>query len=182
MKERAIKSTRAINWMAALLAGMIALAFPAIFFTAEYKFHSASMDVEAHFSAAMVTALINNNPEFWQFEEHRLEGLLKDQQNEGLPQVRRIVDAQGRVIVQSPDQLAAPVMLHSAVLLDSGNVVGRFEVVRSLRPLLLETAFVSLFGLLLGALVLVVLRVYPLRALKRALESLANEKNSQNLS
>jgi len=178
---RAIKSTQAIDWMAAILAGMIALAFPTFFFALQYQYHRASMEVEAHFGAAMVTELININPEFWKFEEPRLEDLLKDQMDEGLPEIRRIIDAKGGVIVQNPGQLAAPVLLQSADLLDSGNVVGRLEVVRSFRPVLLETAFVSLFGLLLGALVLVVLRIYPLRALKRALENLANEKRRAEL-
>lgn len=179
--KRAIKSIRAIDWMATVLAGVIALTVPALFFTSEYKFHIASVDVEARFSATLVTELININPEFWQFEEPRLVALLEKQLEKELPEARRIVDAQGRVIVQLADQLAAPVMSRSAALLDSGNTVGRIEVARSLRPLLLETAFVSLFGLLLGALGLLVLRVYPLRALKRALENLANEKKRAEL-
>ena len=179
--KTAIKTTRAINSMATLLAGVIALAFPVIFFSLQYQFHRASMGMEAHFGAALVSALINKNPEFWQFEEPRMESLLKAQKDEGLPEVSRIVDAKGHVIVQSPDRLAPPVMLQSADLLDSGNVVGRFEVVRSLRPLLFHTALAGLFGLVLGALVLLVLRVYPLRALKRALETLANEKKRAEL-
>lgn len=180
MKESAMLTTRAIDWMATLLAGVIALAFPTVFFALQYEFHGASMEMKAHFSAAMVSNLINENPEFWQFEEPHLESLLKERRDEG-PEVRRIVDAKGGVIVQSPGQLAAPLMLRSAALLDAGNAVGRFEVVRSLHPLLLETAFVSLFGSLLGALVLLVLRSYPLRALKQALENLANEKKHAEL-
>lgn len=181
MKERAIQTTRAIDRMVALLAGVVALTFPTVFLALQYQFHHASMGLETHYGAAKVSDLIIHNPEFWQFEDVLLEGLLKDAKDEGLPEVRRIVDAKGGVIAQSPGQLAAPVMLQSADLLDSGNAVGRFEVARSLRPLLLETAFVGLFGLLLGAMVLLVLRVYPLRALKQALENLANEKRHAEL-
>ena len=179
--KTALQTTGAINAMAAVLAGVIALTFPAIYFSLQLQFHRASMQVEAHFSAARVSALINDNPEFWRFEEPRLEGLLKDQAADGQSEVRRIVDASGHVVVQSAGELAVPVISSSARLLDSGSAVGRFEVTRSLRPLLLETGLTGLFGLLLGALVLGVLRVYPLRALKVALETLANEKKRAEL-
>lgn len=75
--KRAIKSIRAIDWMAAFLAGVIALTVPALFFTSEYKFHIASIDVEARFSATLVAKLINHNPDSWQFEETRLVALLE---------------------------------------------------------------------------------------------------------
>ncbi len=45
-----------------------------------------------------------------------------------------------------------------------------------MRPLLLETALVGLLGLFLGAMVLLVLSVFPVRALKRTLATLANEQ------
>ena len=166
--------------MATLLAVVIALALPLIYFSLQYQSHRASMEMEARFSAATVSDLINKNPEFWRFEEHRLEGLLKGLTDAG-SQVRRIVDAKGRVIVQSHEKLDTPVILNSAELRDSGTVVGRFEVLRSLRPLLVETAAMGLIGLFLGSCVLMLLRVYPLRSLNRALESLASEKRRAEL-
>ncbi len=176
MQEPVVETTRTISGLATLLAAIIALAFPVIFFSLQFQFYRASMETEAYFSAAMVSELINSNPEFWKFEEPRLRGLLRDDHHNDQSQTHRIVDAQGGVIVQSHDKIAAPVMQQSADLLDSGNLVGRFEVIRSLRPLLIQTAFVALLGLLLGTLVLMILRVYPLRALKRALETLASQK------
>ena len=181
MNKPVVETTRTISALATLLASVIALAFPVVFFSLQFQFYRASMETEAHFGAAMVSELINSNPEFWKFEEPRLRGLLRNQHHEGLTEVHRIVDAQGGVIVQSADEIAAPVMQHSADLLDSGNPVGRFEVIRSLRPLLIKTAFVALLGLLLGTLVLMILRVYPLRALSRALETLASEKKRAEL-
>ena len=175
------ETTRTINWLGAFVASLIALAFPAIFFFLDYKFHVTSMESEAHFGALMVSELINNNPELWQFEELRLTGFLKDEMDEGMPEVRRIVDAGGRVIVQSMEELAAPLIRRSAKLMDSGNEVGRCELVRSLRPLLIYTAFVGLAGLLTGALVIVLLRLYPLRALNQAILNFINEKERAEL-
>ena len=182
---------RTTTGLAGVLAALIALTFPLTFFTLAYQSNSASMTEEARNSASNVSRMISANPEFWQFEEPRLQELIKDQTETDLPEARRIVDTAGRIIVQSFESteskeskeskesrisLDAPVITRTAVLTDFGNHVGRFEVIRSLRPLLLETAGVGLLGLLLGALVLLAIRVYPLRALKEALKKLANEK------
>lgn len=181
MNESGNATTRTINRMAVVLSSLIALAFPAIFGALEYRSHVVSMEMEAHFSAVLVSELININPELWQFEEHRLEDLIKDQKDEGLPEVRRVLGDKGQVIVQSPEQLDAPTISRSALLMDAGSAVGRLEVIRSLRPLLFQTALVGLLGFLLGLAMLVVLRIYPLQMLNRALETLANEKKRAEL-
>ena len=176
----ATRATRSLHAMATLLAAVIALGLPVIYFSLQYQFYRASIQMEARFGAANVTDVINKNPELWQFEMPRLENLLKDLTDEHT-EVRRIVNASGTVIVQSPEKLDEPVILNWAELRDSGTVVGRFEVLRSLRPLLLETAAAGVIGLLLGSCVLVLLRIYPLRSLKKALESLASEKRRAEL-
>jgi PAS domain S-box-containing protein len=173
--KSANQTTRAVHAMVMLLAAAIALALPAIYFSLQYQFQRATMDMEAQLNAAAVSDFIDKNPARWQLDTQRLEDLLKDQTNYGMG-VRRIVDTQGRVMAQGHEKMDTPVMVIAADLLESGQPVGRFEVVRSLRLLLIQTACVALLGLLLGALALLVLRVYPLRALKRALETLANEK------
>ena len=187
---RALNSrlARTTTGMAGALAALLALIFPLAFFVQQYQANTAAMTEEVRYSATNTSRMISANPEFWQFETPRLQELVKDQTETDLPESRRIVDATGRVIAEgfeiadaqessdSPKFSDVLAISRSANLMDSGNIVGRFEVVRSLRPLLLETAVAALLGLLLGALVLVVLRVFPLRALKQALQTLANEK------
>ena len=164
------------TWLAGALAGLIALAFPLAYFSLSYEYQVASMQTEAEFNAASISLLINANPELWQFEEHRLQGQLTDQTKTDLPESRRIVDAKGKLIAQSQDKFDALYLARTADLLDSGRMVGHFELSRSLRPLLLNTAIAGLLGLLLGGLAFMIFRTYPLRALKRALNTLANEK------
>ena len=164
------------TWLAGALAGLIALAFPLAYFSLSYEYQVASMQTEAEFNAASISLLINANPELWQFEEHRLQGQLTEQTKTDLPESRRIVDAKGKLIAQSQDKFDALYLARTADLLDSGRRVGRFELSRSLRPLLLNTAIAGLLGLLLGGLAFMIFRTYPLRALKRALNTLANEK------
>ena len=191
MKEPNAKLTRTTTRLASVIAGLIAFPLPVLFFTLVLQFNLAAMNEEAKSTAANVSRLITANPRFWQLDEPRLQELMKDLHETGLPESRRIVDINGRVIVQSFDatELTGPVeatealdpldaltITRTAGLMDSGKVVGQFQLIRDMRPLLFKTALVSLLGLFLGGLVLVVLRVYPLRALKLTLATLAEEK------
>ena len=90
-------------WLAGIFAGLIALAFPLLYFSLSYQYQSASMQTEVEFNAANISQVINANPELWQFEEHRLVSLLTDQASTTLPESRRIVDTKGILIVQSQE-------------------------------------------------------------------------------
>ena len=189
--------TRATTRVAAAVAAVVALSLPLGFFMLALQSNLAAMREEARYGATHLSQLIGANPESWRSEEHRLQELIKDQTETDLPESRRIVDTAGQVLVQSFESTEATestatkesgqarqsldprdtlAVTRSADLTNAGTVVGRYEVIRTLRPLLLETALVGLLGLLLGALVLVVIRVYPLRALRRALQTLASKK------
>jgi hypothetical protein len=69
-----------------------------------------------------------------------------------------------------------PVLTMTTDVYDAGNVVGHLEVQHSIRELLQNTAWVALFGLMLGAAVFIALRVLPLRALRRATDALHEVK------
>jgi PAS domain S-box-containing protein len=206
MKDRNAHLIRSTTRLASVVAGLIALSLPLGFFGLTLRSNLAAMSEEAKYGAAKLSRAVSANPDYWQFEAHRLQELIKDQTETALPESRRVVDASGQVIVQSFEsteseegahrteaeeaaeaaQAAAAAvyldpqhplaMSRNAPLMDSGKVVGHYEVIRNVRPLLLETALVGLLGLFLGAMVLLVLRVYPVRALKRTLATLANEK------
>ena len=191
MKKLNPNLTRTTTRLAVTVAALIAFPLPVIYFTPVLYFNLAAMHDEALVRAANLSALISTNPTSWQLDKPRLQELLKDLNDTGLPESRRIVDMEGRVIVQSFDAIEhrGPVEATEALdprdaltlaretdLMDSGKVVGRFEIMRDVRPLLLETVLVSLLSIFLGAMVLLVLRVYPLRALKLTLATLAEEK------
>jgi PAS domain S-box-containing protein len=191
MKELHVNLTRTTTRLASVIAGLIAFPLPVAFFTLVLEFNLAAMNDEAKIRADNISALIATNPLAWRFDESALQALIKDLNDTGLPESRRLVDLDNRVIVQSFDatENRGPVEALEALdprnpwtlarrsdLKNADKVVGHFEIMRDVRPLLMETALVSLLGLLLGALVLIVLRVYPLRALKLALATLAAEK------
>jgi diguanylate cyclase (GGDEF)-like protein/PAS domain S-box-containing protein len=170
------KITLITNRLASVLAGSIILVFPAAYFGLSYQYHAAIAQTEAKVGAERVSHLISASPDLWQFQEHRLDVLLTTDVATTVPELRRIVDADGRVVTQSKNEIALPTLTRSAALRDSGREVGRFEVARSLRSVLLGTVTAGIVGLFLGAAILLTLRFFPLRALKHALDTLSNEK------
>ena len=82
----------------------------------------------------------------------------------------------GTEIIASADMLAWPTVVEQVALHDSGKPVGTFEVHRSLRNLLWATAGFFLLALALAGAVTFVLRVLPLRALRKAMDDLVAER------
>ncbi|WP_059754047.1 putative bifunctional diguanylate cyclase/phosphodiesterase [Thiobacillus denitrificans] len=173
MVKRQDPFPRTIGRVATVIAVIVALCLPAGFFGLSYQYQVGAMRAEARYSAAQTTQYIVLNPEMWRFQVLRLNEMLgKDLTETTLPEQRRIVDASSQAVAASGEKLAPPVLAIRAPLFDAGKTVGYFEVSRSLRPLLLETGLVALLGMALAAAVFGVLKILPLRALNRALDSL----------
>lgn len=162
------KLIRTISRLAGLVAVLISLSLPVAYFLVSYRYLEGVLETQAEFNATLVSQMINTHPENWQFQQHRLEDLLRRRQQEH-PEIRRIVDADNKLVAEKSDPVALPVMIRPADLLDAGSKVARLELGRSLRPLLYETAAVAIFALLVGWGSYVVLRLLPLRALQRVL-------------
>ena len=61
-------------------------------------------------------------------------------------ETRRVLDSDGVVIASSGNEIKWPLITRSHNLYDSGNVVGRIEISRPLRPVLVDTLVVGLFS------------------------------------
>src|SRR5918996_339685 len=163
------KLARTISWIAGAVAIVVAITLPLGYFSISYQYQLGMLDAQADINSRIASQVINANPEIWRFMTGRLEGFLSRRPSGGYGEVRRIVDNDNNIIAQSVDVLDSPTITRSAELLDSGIVVGRIEIVRSLRPLLIRTAGVAFFALLLSWMAYLSLKILPLRALKRAL-------------
>lgn len=173
MVKRQDPLPRTISRVATVIAAIVALCLPGGYWGLSYQYQVGAMRAEAEFSAAQVTQYIALNPEMWRFQVLRLHELIaEDQVDAGLPERRRILDASGQVVAASDEMLDTPVLSIRAPLFDAGRTVGYFETSRSLRPLLLKTGLIALLAMMLAAVVFGVLKILPLRALNRALDSL----------
>ena len=171
------KLTRTINGLALTISAAIMVALPLGHWLIAYESMLVGMRQEATVDAALVSKLINRNPDFWQFEEHRLVEFVTTDIDHATPDERRsILDRDGKLIVQNRIDLPAPIVTRSAALYDSGRPVGHFEVSRSLRPLIQETALMATLGVALAAAIFATLTFLPLRALHRAWGELGQER------
>lgn len=135
-----------------------------------------SLQSEAVFYSSFASNLISANPDYWRYEKLRLEEFLARHPFEAHSETRRIVDLEGRTVASSPEKVAPPSMARTGDIYDSGKVVARFVIERSLRPLMAKTFEAGLLGLLIGSAIYVSMRLFPLRTISNALQSLYEEK------
>jgi PAS domain S-box-containing protein len=149
---------------------------PALVYLAlAYQFHAAAVETEVDINARLLTQIVNSNPEMWRYERLRLEGILSRRPRDGYVETRLIRDKRGAVMFERGGDLQAPVITRSRPLHDSGFPVGQLEISRSLRPVAVRTAALSLAGLAFGTIVFLLLRAFPLIVVQDALESLSLE-------
>jgi len=165
---------RAVTLLAATIACVVTVSLPAAYFLSGHATRQAEIDAEARLAAATVSQLASSSPELWVYENARIRGLIAVL-GPPLEAERRIVMSRtGESVVDHGDQPQWPVMTAVSPVYDSGRVVGRMEIQRSMRPLLLGTAVVATLAAMLAAGAFAALRSMPLRLLHRALERSAH--------
>lgn len=171
-----IPQDRSIHRVTTVIAGitavLLAVLAPTSYFVISYQYMLGSLDAQAELNARAVTALVMANPTMWQFEQVRLAELLERRSSAGVPESRRILDRQGTIVAEHSDPLVKPAVVRRHDIYDAGVAVATIEISRSLYPLMLKTTVVAVGSSLFGVFVFVVLRTIPLRAVRRAHNSL----------
>ncbi|HEX9019866.1 MAG TPA: ATP-binding protein [Nitrospirota bacterium] len=172
------QTVRIIASLAAAVIGLVVIVFPLGYFALSYQHMAGNIETEAEINARIITQIISTNPEMWEFEQVRIQEYLERRPKKRFAETRRVFNRENGLVAESADVLASPVIKRSAKLFDSGADVGRIEVSRSLRPLLVRTGLLALFMLLLGAGAFIILRVLPIRAIQLREESLKKGRDT----
>ena len=167
---------KVITLIAVVVAVTVALAFPLGYFSVSYQYFMGNMDAEAEMTSHILTALINDNPEMWVYEQRRLEELLQRRMT-NRKEARRILDLQNKVVAEVTPVLESPLITRTFDLRDAGLVVGKLEIRASLLPLIINSGLALLQGVVFGLAIFFVLRSLPLRALARAEKSLRESED-----
>jgi len=152
--------------LAAALACLVAVSIPALLYMVRHSAAEADLRSEAERGARIVSHYIYGNPELWRFESLRLQELLRQVHLPQDPVRRRILDSDGAQILSTEEVMEAPTLVRSAPIFDVDREAGALELTRSLRPLLMQAGLDSLYSLLLGLAIFVIVRVIPVRALR----------------
>lgn len=172
MQNTSKKIIRTTNILALVLSVSVAVILPLGYFILSYQHQSAVLETEAEGSAFFVTQLINANPEFWRYSQHRLEETLSLHLSNEYEESRRIVDLDNKLIASNSVPVQPPFMTRAHDLFDSGAVVARIEVSSSMKPLLNTSALFGILGLILGSAGFLCFKIFPFRALSDTLKLL----------
>jgi PAS domain S-box-containing protein len=164
--------SRTSTRIAVAVAFIVALAMPVGYLGIAYQYVAGGLETEAEIDSGTISQLISRDPNMWTYEQLRLNELLSRRPEKGYALSRSIFDLQGRKVAGTGNPLEQPLMVRSADLIDSGVVVGKVSVSRSLRFLVVRTGIAALLGASLGLAVFVALKVLPLRAMREAEEML----------
>jgi len=165
---------RLTTGLAALVAALIGIAVPVVFFYFGYMYDLGSLRADADLRSRLLADLIANKPAVWDFEAEKLGRLLTAPRGDAIDRVHRIYDARGELLIQAPsfvdEETLKPVIVESLPLVVNGRTMGWIEASSSLRPLLWRTAFCAVIAAMVAACTFVALRIVPLRALRGALD------------
>ncbi len=171
-----------VGRLALAIALIVAAVLPLGYSILKYRDLADYLNLMAEVKAgATARTLITTNPELWPYQVQRLEELLSAEPILLESEAANIRDAKDNVLAKMGRSPDPPVLRRSRAVHESGRVVGRIEVERSLRGLFYGTAIAAVLGLLLGAAVFITLRVLPLRALRRVTGALEQEVRQHEL-
>ena len=168
---RAMSLRNLVSTIGLAVAITTAVSIPAGYYLVGYMNQASVLDYKAELNARYLSRYIYSHATLWQYQFVRLAELL--QQTDGEDDLRkRIIDARGNVVFERGPEVAAPSLVRGTPVVVAGTTEGHVEVATSLRPLLMETAGVSILSLLLGFGVFFAVRVFPLRVLEKTLGTL----------
>ena len=178
MKRR---STKTAHHIALALAMVIPIFLSLSYFFIGYLNLDTTLRTEAEANALFASQIIHSNPDYWRFEQIRLQEFLSRRLIKTHNEIRRIVDLNNVTVAEHRDQVAYPFMMRSHNLYDSGKVVAKLEIVRSLRPLLWKTLLVGIFGYLLTIAIYLSVKIFILDSRQQAEESLLKSEEKYRL-
>ncbi len=165
-----------ITRLAAIVAVLVTISLPLGYGLISFGNFSATLEFEAKVKAHALTGLVGSGPDSWMFDEARILALISRDLVAFNDERVQVYTAQGTQVTQSGKAPQEPVFMRAYPLNDGERVVGHIEVSSSLLGLIYDTAVAALLGLLLGSLVFTVMRILPLRALRRVTDALFTEK------
>ena len=141
-----------------------------------------SMGAEADIFAHTINDQINNNPDYWKYENIRFSSILRHRLNDVEDQeYRQLFDNNYKVVAENDISLQPPLIEVEVRVFDAGEPVGILKITRSIRSILKTSILVFLISGLCGGLVYFILHVFPLKVLRLAFAALYAEKKQATI-
>lgn len=168
--------TRFLVRLSAIIAVLVGISLPIGYSVIAYHNLAESLVFKARIKAHGQGELITTMPDTWMYAENRIQGILKREPVVLDNELVQLYDSQGTLITSTGTQVPEPKLQRSYPLYDIDKVVGEVVISASLSGIIGNTVQVSLVGLALGLLVMMVMRLIPIRQLRRISDELYEEK------
>ena len=165
-----------LNRLALAAAICLTVAIPASYAGFNIEVTGKALDLETVQTIQALEQIVRDRPELWDYEILRLQELVDQPADHGLPDERVVTNRQGQVLARTTLQAEHPVLHRRLPIHDSGRVVGFLETSRTIRPILINTAFIALISALAAWGLFIIFRILPIRTLGRAIADLADER------
>ncbi len=170
------KLDRLLLHLSLTISVVVGLSLPAASAYIAYSDLSKELTFKARIKANAQKEIITTLPQTWMFAENRMQGILAREpvllENEFV----QIIDNQGNELTSAGEPIKDQYIQRSYPLYDMDRIVGKVVVSTSLSHVIDNTLVSSVFGLLMGALVLLVFWLLPVKKLRRLSTELSEEK------
>ena len=169
--------SRITTLIAGIIATTITLLVPFGYFYVSRQYIDKTMAAENELTASSITGIVANNPKTWRFEEIRVSEILHRRISQGKEHTSCCVkDMKGMVVAELVADLPPPVIVRVDKVFDAGVPAAQVELSRSLQPLVERTVLIAILSGVVGAMVFLVLRLIPMRAVTRAYQDLTRSE------
>jgi diguanylate cyclase (GGDEF)-like protein len=169
---RSLPPRKLVSGIGISLAVATAVLSPLAYFGEGYSQSAGRLDFQAQVNAGSLAKYIYTHDALWQYQPVRISELLDQADVKGEVVRKRVFGADNKLVLEEGAVLPAPTMTRSAPVVVAGSTLGRIEIESSLRDLVQGTALVAFLSIILGLLIYLALRVFPLRVLDRTLAEL----------
>jgi len=90
--------TGIITWLAGAIIATLVILFPSAYFFLSYQYMAGSLEAESEINGQMISKIISDNPEMWQYEQTRLKEYLSRRPRKGYGETRRVLNAGNALI------------------------------------------------------------------------------------
>jgi diguanylate cyclase (GGDEF)-like protein/PAS domain S-box-containing protein len=154
-----------------------AISLPIGYFVVGYVNMTSLLDFKSELNARYLAKYIYTHDTLWQYQRVRLAELLEQTNVAGDNMRKRVVAADGTLVLDEGPQLPKPLLVRSSPIMVAGTAVGKVEVETSLQALLRETGLLTVLSCLFGFGMFFAVRTFPLKVLDQTLGELANTNN-----
>ncbi len=161
-----------VRAVAIAIGVIVAVAVPTGYLAATYVGKSDQRQYEARLSAGALSKYAYIHGSAWRFNKLRLVEIISfiKPAEDSLQQT--VYDAGGGVVLTTGDSGDGPFIRGVAPIVVGTSIVGRVEVLSSLRGVFYNAAIAAILGVLLGLTTYLVVHHLPIRALRQTLDQL----------